>query len=594
MTRTQLHQLYKERSRTFSANLEKVRTEINLISNLRIVVAVLFIGSALIAIRNEATVGILSLICIVTFFVLVKKHALLFDQKVHLENLVKVNDAEENILRGEFKGLHAGHEFLNPQHAYSHDLDLFGPGSLFQYLNRCNTIEGRKTFAGHLTTPPTDKDFITQQQESIRDVTDRIEFRQHFQAAGMESGEQPDDHKQLLQWAKQPSLIKTNTLWKVVLILVPLATLAAIVAAFFNSDFRVLVTGLIFTQWTLTGLKLKKINAFHDYVSRKKNILKRYAKLLAYIEKESFQSTRLKKIASQAHEADVNIRKLASLVNALDARTNVLATFFVNSVLLYDLQCVFRLEKWKEDHANKLSHWLNAITDMETIVSFGAYGFNNPGFTYAVIQDKLSIVATDLSHPLIDEKERVPSSLTMHTAPCIFIITGANMAGKSTFLRTVGVNIVLGLNGAPVCATHFECPIIELRTGMRTADSLQDHQSYFYAELNRLKSIMDELRRGRPLLILLDEILKGTNSTDKQAGSMSLVKQLLPHPCLAMIATHDLALGDLQQEYPQAIENFCFEANIENDQLFFDYKLKPGLATKMNASFLMKKMGIIP
>jgi DNA mismatch repair ATPase MutS len=199
-----------------------------------------------------------------------------------------------------------------------------------------------------------------------------------------------------------------------------------------------------------------------------------------------------------------------------------------------------------------------------------------------------------MGHPLIPENECVPNSVTVGQGPSVLIITGANMAGKSTFLRTIGVNLVLALSGGPVCASTFRCPVIGLRSGMRTADSLKDHQSYFYAELNRLKTIMDELRSDKPLFILLDEILKGTNSTDKQAGSIALVKQLIPHPCLALIATHDLALGELQTEYPAHVKNFCFEATIENDQLSFDYKLKPGLAQKMNATFLMKKMGIIP
>ena len=168
------------------------------------------------------------------------------------------------------------------------------------------------------------------------------------------------------------------------------------------------------------------------------------------------------------------------------------------------------------------------------------------------------------------------------------------MAGKSTFLRTLGLNMVLALNGAPVCAASFKCPVIDIRSGMRTADSLKDHQSYFFAELNRLKSIMADLRAEKPLLILLDEILKGTNSNDKQAGSIALVKQLLPHPCLAVIATHDLALGELEQEYPEKVKNYSFEATIEDDILSFDYKLKLGIAQKMNASYLMRKMGIIP
>jgi DNA mismatch repair ATPase MutS len=299
-------------------------------------------------------------------------------------------------------------------------------------------------------------------------------------------------------------------------------------------------------------------------------------------------------ISRKANEADEKVKSLASLVSALNARLNSLTNLFVNSLLLYDLQCVYRLEKWKEENAGNLIAWLDAISDTEVLSSWGTYAFNHPEFTDAGINDDLTIRAVQLGHPLIPANERVDNDLYAGKESSILIITGANMAGKSTFLRTLGINVVLALNGAPVSAEKFDCPLIHLRTGMRTADSLKDHQSYFYAELDRLKSIMDELRSDKPLLILLDEILKGTNSTDKQAGSIALVKQLIPHPCLALIATHDLALGELAHEFPEQVRNFCFEPTIENDQLSFDYKLKPGLARKMNATFLMKKMGIIP
>ena len=168
------------------------------------------------------------------------------------------------------------------------------------------------------------------------------------------------------------------------------------------------------------------------------------------------------------------------------------------------------------------------------------------------------------------------------------------MAGKSTFLRSVGVNFILGLNGSPVCASYWSTPMAALRTGMRTADSLQEHQSYFYAELNRLHSIIEELRVGKPMLLLLDEILKGTNSTDKQLGSRELIKQLIQQKALVLIATHDIALGDMEQQFPEKVFNSCFEGKIENDQLTFDYKLNKGVAQKANATFLMRKMGIIP
>jgi DNA mismatch repair ATPase MutS len=228
------------------------------------------------------------------------------------------------------------------------------------------------------------------------------------------------------------------------------------------------------------------------------------------------------------------------------------------------------------------------------LTSLGTFSFNNQDFVFSKLNDQRRLTANGLGHPMISVNERIVNDVTLNAKESILIITGANMAGKSTFLRTLGVNVILALIGAPVCAKEFDCPLVEIRSGMRTADSLKDHQSYFYAELNRLKSIVDELKSGKHLLVLLDEILKGTNSTDKQAGSIALVKQLIGYPSLVLIATHDLVLGELENQYPQQIRNYCFEPSIVDDQLSFDYKLKRGIAEKMNATFLMKKMGIIP
>jgi DNA mismatch repair ATPase MutS len=279
-------------------------------------------------------------------------------------------------------------------------------------------------------------------------------------------------------------------------------------------------------------------------------------------------------------------------VGQLNARLNFLTAVFVNSLFLYDLRCVYRLEKWKADNGSRLPKWLEAISQAEILSSVANFAYNHPHCQFPSIHQEYAIRAENIGHPLLDPEECITNSVTIGPAPSVLIITGANMAGKSTFLRSLGVNVVLALAGSPVYATSFRCPVIPLRSGMRTADSLKDHESYFYAELNRLKSIMDELREGQPLFILLDEILKGTNSTDKQKGSIALVRQLLEHPCLGIVATHDLALGALSEQH-SSVHNFCFEASIENDQLSFDYKLKPGLAQNMNATFLMKKMGII-
>jgi hypothetical protein len=593
MNKSDLRAEYEKRKLEFTALLEDTNNTINLISNLRIGAALGFLFVVYFSFETPNLASLAAML-VIAFLYLVKKHAILFDKKTHLENLVAINTSENKVLDGKFNHLAPGDQFINPRHAYSHDLDIFGQGSLYQYLNRCNTHGGQNRLATLLTQPANDKSVIVANQEATRDLAGKIDFRHHFQAAGMESSEDKSDAAQLLSWLKQPPFLPEGKWFAVVLNVIPALTLLALVAAIFLPVAKIVLFPLIITQWVFTGIYLKKINVFHDYIGRKKNILKKYSKLLLYLENESFTSPKLKTLGTSAHEAHKNVIKLASLVSALDARTNALMTIFVNSLLMYDLQCVYRLEKWKLKNAANLPVWIETISEAEVLNSFGTFYHNNPDFTFSDVSDQREIVAIEMAHPLLTAEERVANNLKLGPDPSIAIITGANMAGKSTFLRTLGINMVLALNGAPLCAKKFSTGIFELRSGMRTADSLQDHQSYFFAELNRLKSIMDELRSGRQLLVLLDEILKGTNSNDKQAGSIALVRQLLPYGSLTIIATHDLALGGLEEEYPGKIVNYSFEANIENDQLSFDYKLKAGLAQRMNASFLMKKMGIIP
>lgn len=593
MQRNALLSFYAERKSMFSLQLSEVISKINLVSNTRLVIALLFAGLLYLGLTHHQLLYFLPVLIIV-FAVLISKHGKLFSQRSHLQNLVKINQNEQQALSGDVSCFKSGVEFIDPHHPYSHDLDIFGDGSLFQFLNRCNTIIGKRKFASRLTSPQGSSEIIMMNTRAIRELAEKTEFRHHFQAAGNEIEEQEGDREQLLSWTKTAPFIYGRSVYRIILVVVPVLTVALVVASFFSLTFRPFAILMAIFQWAFLGFHIKRINAFHNSIGRKKNTLKKYAELLRYLATENFSSPLMTSLSEKAKDADLKVKKLASLVNALDARANSMVTLFVNSLLLYDMQCVYRLEKWKEENAADLNTWLEVISETEVLCSFGSYAFNNAQFNYPSIHADLSVSAKAMGHPLIPQTECVVNDFQIGNGPTVLIITGANMAGKSTFLRTLGVNLVLALNGAPVCAETFKCPIIRLRTGMRTADSLKDHQSYFYAELDRLKSIMDELRRDIPLLILLDEILKGTNSTDKQAGSISLVKQLLPHPCLGVIATHDLALGELEKEFPGKIKNYCFEANIENDQLSFDYKLKAGLAQKMNATFLMKKMGIIP
>jgi DNA mismatch repair ATPase MutS len=285
--------------------------------------------------------------------------------------------------------------------------------------------------------------------------------------------------------------------------------------------------------------------------------------------------------------------RLVARVRALDLRLNLFAGILLNSLVLYDLLCIYRLEKWRHRNRERIKSWLDTIAEADAFNSFAAYAYNHPEFTWPELTEEWRLEGELVGHPLIRKEDCVCNDIRMDGTSSLWIITGANMAGKSTFLRSVGVNVVLALTGSVVCAERFVCPVLEIHSGMRNTDSIVDHQSYFYAELYRLQGIVRRLEEKRPMLILLDEILKGTNSTDKLSGSQALVSRLVKYPCFVLIATHDVALGDMERDHP-AIRNYHFESRIEHGELHFDYLLKPGVSTSKNATFLMQKMGIIP
>ncbi|RAW02768.1 MutS-related protein [Pseudochryseolinea flava] len=594
MNSKDLHAFYTEREERFSLSLKDITSKINVVSNIRLTTAVLFLGCIYLALTKSTSFFYLLPVLLIAFVWMIFKHAQLFKQKVHLENLVAINARELKLLENQYEKIYSGAEFNDPTHPYAHDLDLFGEGSFFQAVNRCNTIQGKHKFAHGLKTPLQHKQAIIARQAAIKELSHRVDFRQHVAAAGNETEEERGDYDELLAWLKQQPFVYSKKGFKFLLVIIPAITTVAVAGAFFNPWVKTLAILLAIFQWGFLGIYIKRVNAFHESIGRKRGILEKYAHVLHFLQREKFESPVLTGLTNNAQQADQKLKHLANLVGSFNARSNALTSIFVNSILMYDLQYVYRLERWRSENENNLRRWLEAVSDIEVLNTWATYAFNHQQFVYADISENLALSAHELGHPLIEPTSCVTNNVQLGEGESILIITGANMAGKSTFLRTVGINIVIALNGAPVFATKFNCPLILLQTGMRTADSLKDHQSYFYAELNRLKSIVDQLRSKLPLLILLDEILKGTNSTDKQAGSIALVKQLIPHHCLAMIATHDLALGELEIEFPDHVKNFHFEPNIENDQLSFDYKLKRGIAEKMNATFLMKKMGIIP
>ncbi|MBL7763260.1 MAG: hypothetical protein JNL23_07510 [Chitinophagaceae bacterium] len=292
-------------------------------------------------------------------------------------------------------------------------------------------------------------------------------------------------------------------------------------------------------------------------------------------------------------KSSADIKQLKQILDRFDIRLNPLVFIPLNTLLFWDLQQAFALEKWKKQHKEKVGQWFNGLGESESLSSLGNIAFNHPDWCFPAISNEHGKLQTvELGHPLINELKRVNNSFSTAGLNQLALITGSNMAGKSTFLRSVGVNIVLAMMGSPVCAKSFTIYPVKVMSSMRIADNLEESTSTFYAELKKLKSIIEAVNRKEKIFILLDEILRGTNSLDRHTGSKALIKQLIQQQAVGMIATHDLELAKLAAEFPGNIHNYHFDVQVANDELYFDYKLKTGICESLNASILMKKIGI--
>jgi len=352
----------------------------------------------------------------------------------------------------------------------------------------------------------------------------------------------------------------------------------------------------VILSWVVTGSYKTYIFHQHLLISKKQAILDQYSSILAVFNTMDTEGCPLlREEQARTGRAYHAIRRLSQLSAFFDQRLNMLVNILLNSFLLYDLQCMAALEKWKEAYKTEFPEWIEAVGNIECLSSLATLAFSHPSFTYPVPLEgeQLRVSATGMAHPLIPARESVTNDCTIGKDQRLILVTGSNMSGKTTFLRTTGVNLLLAQCGAPVCAASFSFTPMQLLTSLRVSDSLQEHTSYFMAELKKLQRIIHRIQENIPSLVLIDEILRGTNSDDKTYGSEQFIRKLLQYPCLSFFATHDLSLGSLEQELPGLVSNYCFESTIDGNELHFDYRLRQGIARNRNASFLMKKMDII-
>lgn len=589
-------EFYTEKLQKYSAELKLVSQKLRRFALFRFVTFLLIFAPVFIFGMKSWITLIISGAAIVLFFFLIKKNIQLEKNKRKFIELKKLAEDELLALKHSFSHFKNGKEFLDTDHFFSYDLDLFGEGSLFQFLNRTSTINGRQQLANWLIRPSTKKEEIEKRQQAITELTLIPNWRLHFLANGNLFDETEDMNHEIKAWSELELPLKNSSKVKLLIWLLPVITvLSAIPAVLGISNLYLTIT--ILSQWFLMYFFWKRIKQYFGYFGRKSELLAKYMQLLKFVEERDFQAeylVELQKKVRKPESASRIFKQLKSLVKELEYRQNIIVGVFLNSLFLWDIRCVYKLWKWHKQNHKKLADWLNVVAEIDALISLANFSNNQPDYIFPKIHDGgFSFQAKKLGHPLLKADKRVCNNLEINGWSKVIIITGANMAGKSTFLRTVGVNLILGRLGAPVCASEMTLTPISIYTNMRTTDSLLKDESYFFAELKRIKAVLDRLQNGERIFVILDEMLKGTNSVDKLNGSKKLIRKLVEFKSVSLIATHDLKLAELENEFPQRVFNKCFEIKIENDELVFDYLLSDGVTKTMNATFLMKKMGII-
>jgi DNA mismatch repair ATPase MutS len=532
------------------------------------------------------------------FLILLRLYSSHSAKKVFLQNLMRINQDEATALSGDISAFESGESYADIDHDFSNDIDLFGYKSLFQYLNRTITGYGRDILASWLSEPYLLASDLKRRQAAVRELAKKEQWRHDFMATGMNKTLEKSYITDLEAWMNEETYIKSSALNRLMIWILPALTILSfilVVAGLLN--YAVFILLFLFNLFIIAA-GIKRTNAIHRALTGKHNYISSLSDLLKLFENEIFDSEILadvkQNISGDKISAAVSVKKLGKLIEAFDARLNIVVVFLLNGFLLWDYQSVYRLEKWKSEYRNCFPVWLEMLGRMDALISLANYSYNNPSFVYPHISDReVLLTIRKGGHPLIDENIRVCNDFTLARPGMVCIISGANMAGKSTFLRTVAVNYVLAMAGAPVCAEEMHFTPLKLFTSMRTTDSLSGNESYFYAELRRLKILKAEVKKREPVLFILDEILKGTNSADKSLGSKMFLKRMVELGGTGMIATHDTSLGEMENEYPGVVINKCFEIEIDGDKIIFDYRLQDGITHKMNAAFLMKQMGIL-
>ena len=588
-------EVYQSREAEFSALTERLRKLSDRLSMARLGAfgggVILF---AILLSASLVTAVVTLSVALILFTWLVIKYESTEKRRKRYLHLAEINRLEIKCLEGDFSGFKTGEEYAERDHPYSYDLDIFGKASLFQYICRTTSRPASDLLAEYLKQPAV-REVILQRQGAVAELQQMTDWRQEMMTLGHLNAGAGSDPAPLMQWLRSEDAFIRTRREKIITGSLSLLALASVILVI--SGLPAAILAPVFTvNFILYFTRFKKISKLQEQVSRSSELLRAYSEIIRLIEDRDFASPVLHNLQSHFKgeiSASQRIRQLSRLVGRLDSRLNVLVSIPLNLLFFTDIHFCLALEKWKREHSARIPEWFAAMSEFEVLASLANMAFNNPEWVYPEVTDDYFVLkAEKMGHPLILAERRISNGFDAEGAGKAIIVTGSNMSGKSTFLRTCGVNAVLAFAGAPVCASAFAISLVRLHSSMRISDSLEENISSFYAELRRLRAIIAGAESDPRAFLLLDEILRGTNSDDRYTGSVALIKQLTGYGSVAMVATHDLRIAGLEIEIPDAIENYHFDVKVNGEELFFDYKLTPGVCSSFNASLLMKKMGI--
>jgi ABC-type multidrug transport system fused ATPase/permease subunit len=589
------HQFYSTRIEFHNSRVEFFRKRENYLSFVRLASFVLFLFVIVYSFQLSAIAGIVAIfLSIILFGIILNIHLKAGKTKQKHQYLSEINTAENDYIKGNYSRFPNGSEYDEKDHPYTYDLDIFGNYSLFQYINRSNTQPGALTLANWLKKQAPLGE-IQLRQEAVKELSEKIDWRQELRTIFYHNPLSVKDPQPLTDWSKEPQIFKTSGRLALFLWMQTAITLTCLILSFIGLP-EVWITLCILINIGVYYNYIKRINTTQSQLSKIYSTLESYSEIINLTEKESFSSTKLQGLKNKFSgniPASIRLKQLASILKKLDLRLNILIGIPLNLFFFWDIHQCLKLEKWKTANKDNLTDWFSAMAEFDALSSIANTLFNNPDWVFPEVKNDYFIFeGKNIGHPLIASGKRVENNFSLNGKGKIALITGSNMSGKSTFLRTCAVNGILAMAGAPVCADKLTISYVKVISSMRISDSLEDNTSSFYAELKKLAQIIKEIENHENVFILLDEILRGTNSNDRHTGSIAIIKQLIKNKASALLATHDLGLSYLSEEMPNHIDIYNFDVKIQGEELFFDYKINSGICKSLNASILMKKMGI--